>query len=157
MPTNDTDLARHGLMIVLIGLLAGFCWTFALLGEVALSPIPIVFADSFPGAANDWRIMHLGCLLNGIMALAISAVLPKFEVSVRAQQRVVICVALAIWGNTVFYSANLFAPNRSLSFGDNALGEASIAGGIGYFTALIGAAALIYAVVVLILSKPKGS
>lgn len=155
MLRSETDLARHGLIVMLIGLLGGFGFTFAMLEEVSLSPIPIVFADSFPGAANDWRILHLGCLLNGIMALAIAATMPNFDLTEAKTRRICLCVAAAIWGNLVFYAANLSAPNRSLSFGDNALGEASAMGAVGYTTALIGAFALIYAISVMIFAKNR--
>jgi len=155
MPKDSTDLARHGLIVMLIGLIGGFGFTFAMLEEVSLSPIPIVFAESFPGAVNDWRILHLGCLLNGIMALGIAATMSKFDLGETKAKCVVLCVAAAIWGNTVFYFANLSAPNRSLSLGSNALGEGSLAGAIGYVTALIGALALIYAICVMVFAKAK--
>jgi len=152
MQGQDLFLAKNGLVIMIIGLLGGFGWAFALLGEVAISPIPVVLADSFPGAPANWRAVHTGCLMNGIMALAIAAIMGRFEPSERDQKRVALSVTFAIWANTVFYFANLVAPNRSLSIGENALGEASLAGAVGYVTAMIGAVVLIYALIVLLRS-----
>lgn len=156
MQGHDLLLAKNGLVVMIIGLLGGFGWAFALLGEVALSPIPVVLADSFPGEPSNWRAVHTGCLMNGIMALAVAGVIPRFNPAEHTAKRVALSVAFAIWANTVFYFANLAAPNRSLSIGANALGEASMAGAVGYITAMIGAIVLIYALTVLLLSA-KGN
>lgn len=153
MQGRDFLLAKHGLAVMIVGLLGGFAWTFALIEQVSLSPIPIVFADSFPGDPANWRAVHIGCLTNGIMALAIAGVMPRFSLSASAASRVTYSVIFAIWGNTVFYFANLIAPNRSLSLGDNALGEGTVAGAVGYTTAVIGAVVLIYALCVMLFSK----
>ena len=56
-------ITKQGLVVMLLGLIAGFGWTFALLGEVKLSPIPITFMESFPGDPARWRSVHIGCLL----------------------------------------------------------------------------------------------
>ena len=140
-------LVRHGLAVMLIGLIGGFAWTFALLGEVRISPIPFAFFDSFPGDPARWRAVHVGCLLNGIMAVALAAVLHLFAPTDRQLAIVKNGVLFAIWANTVFYFASLVSPNRSLSMGDNALGAGNLAGAIGYTVALIGAFALIVAVI----------
>lgn len=152
MRGQDLFLAKNGIAVMIVGLLGGFGWVFALLGEVAISPIPVVFADSFPGEPASWRAVHTGCLMNGIMALAIAGVMPRFNPSDKDASRIAWGVTFAIWANTVFYFANLSAPNRSLSIGDNALGAASLAGAVGYITALIGAAVLVYALIVLMRS-----
>lgn len=149
---KDLLLAKNGIVVMIIGLLGGFAWTFALLGEVAISPIPIALADSFPGEPSNWRAVHIGCLMNGMMAVALAAIMPRFNLSERDKKRIAWSVIFAIWANTVFYFANLVAPNRSLSIGGNALGEASLAGAIGYVTAIIGAVILIYALIVLVRS-----
>ena len=153
MQGRDLLLAKNGLAVMILGLLGGFAWTFALIEQVSLSPIPIVFADSFPGEPANWRAVHIGCLMNGIMALAIAGVMPRFSLPGSAQTRVAFSVIFAIWANTIFYFANLSAPNRSLSLGENALGEASFAGAVGYTTAVIGAVVLIYALSVMLFSK----
>lgn len=155
MQDRDIFLAKNGIAVMIVGLLGGFGWVFALLGEVAISPIPLVFADSFPGEPGNWRAVHTGCLMNGIMALAIAGVMARFNPSDKDARKVSWCVTFAIWANTVFYFANLSAPNRSLSIGDNALGQASIAGAVGYVTALIGAVVLIYALIVLMRSDKE--
>ncbi len=143
-------ITKHGLAVMLVGLLAGFGWAFALLGELRISPIPIVFMDSFPGDPVRWRSIHMGCLLNGIMALAFAGVLNLFSFTAKKGKLIAYSVLTAIWGNTVFYICNLFSANRSLSLGDNALGEANIFGAIGFIVAMIAAIALITLVIVLI-------
>lgn len=152
MQGYDLFLAKNGLVVMIIGLLGGFGWAFALLDEVALSPIPLILADSFPGEPGNWRAVHTGCLMNGIMAVAVAAIVPRFNPNASQEKRVGLSVAFAIWANTVFYFANLAAPNRSLSIGTNALGEGSLAGAVGYTTAMVGAIVLIYALSVLLFS-----
>jgi len=154
-------IAKHGLAVMLVGLLGGFGWAFALMGEVRLSPIPIVFMDSFPGDPARWRSVHTGCLLNGIMALAFAGILNLFALTAKRCKFVLYSLVATIWGNTVFYICNLFSPNRSLSLGDNALGQATIFGAIGYIFAVIGAIALISLVIILLRTPlrsrdPKG-
>jgi len=143
-------ITKHGLAVILVGLFAGFGWAFALLGELRLSPIPIVFMDSFPGDPARWRSFHIGCLLNGIMALAFAAILNLFSLTAKRRKFVFYGLVLTIWGNTVFYFCNLFSPNRSLTLDDNALGEATIFGVIGFLSAMVAAIALIALVITLI-------
>lgn len=143
-------IVKHGLAVMLVGLLGGFGWVFALLGELKISPIPIVFMDSFPGDPARWRSIHTGCLLNGIMALAFASILHLFSFTDKKGKLIAYSVLTAIWGNTVFYFCNLFSANRSLSLGDNALGEGNIFGVIGFIVAMLGAIALIIIIIVLI-------
>jgi len=146
-------ITKQGLVVMLLGLIGGFGWTFALLGEVRLSPIPITFMESFPGDPARWRSVHIGGLLNGIMAIAFAAILNLFSLTDKKRKFILYSLILTIWGNMAFYICNLFSPNRSLSFGDNALGEANLFGAMGYVLALAAAVALI-ALVILLLRTP---
>lgn len=147
-------LVKQALWVIFIGLLGGFAWAFSLLGEVRVSPIPVTFYEGFPGAPDRWRSVHLGCLLNGLLALGLVAVLPLFELSKRDWQSLKLGLPMVIWGNTLFYLCGVFAPNHGLSLGDNALGAGSVAGAIGYLSALIAAIALTYIVILLLRAKP---
>ena len=146
----QTSVARHGLAVMLVGLIGGFAWAFALLGEVKLSPIPFTLFDEFPGDPARWRVVHTGCILNGIMAMVMASVLGFFSTTPEQNRLVRLGILLAIWGNTVFYICSVFAPNRSLSIGDNALGAGNIAGTIGYLVAMVAAIGLILVVVTLL-------
>ena len=52
------------------------------------------------------------------------------------------------YGNTVFYWAGILAPNRALSAGANRMGEASLAGVVGYLPALVFALVVMVAMVI---------
>jgi len=150
----ENRIIRHALWVILIGLLGGFGMAFAMIGEVRISPVPAL-SDSFFGDVASWRAVHIGCLTNGILALALAANLKRFAITDKRRGRIALAMMLTLWGNTVFYLMNIWAANRSLSFGDNALGESSVWGMIGYATAILAALALIWVVVMLILSGFK--
>ena len=52
------------------------------------------------------------------------------------------------YGNTVFYWAGILAPNRALSAGANRMGEASLAGVVGYLPAIVFALVVMVAMVI---------
>ncbi len=140
------SIIRHGAAVIFIGLLAGFAWTFALLEEVRISPIPLTVMEGFPGDPARWRIVHLGCILNGIMAICFGMAMGLFTMTPRQITGIKIATILIVWGNMVFYAASVFAPNRGLSFGDNAAGSGNMAGNIAYLGAFIAAFAALYVV-----------
>lgn len=143
-------IVRHALAIMLLGLIAGFGYTYAILGEFRVSPIPFAFMESFPGDPMKWRTLHLGCLLNGMMAIALTYATTLFSASQHQMSRIRAGILLAIWGNALFYALSFFAPNRGLSIGSNSLGVGNLAGTISYLVAFAGAVGLIVAIVTLI-------
>ncbi len=75
--SNQLLLIRHGAAVMLLGMVAGFAYAFSLLGEISLSPIPVTFADNFPGRADGWRAAHVGNILNGVMIVALASAFPR--------------------------------------------------------------------------------
>ena len=154
-------IVRHASLVLLIGFLAGFFWAFALLGEVKISPIPITFVEGIPGDPDRWRIVHLGSILNALMAFAFSAALELFAMTSNQARKLKLAALAAIWGNVVFYVFTVFAPNHGLSLGDNAVGQGNLAGAIGYLGAMIAAFGAIYVAVCLLRfarqPSPEGS
>ncbi len=148
-----TTIIRQALWVMMIGLIGGFGWAFALLGEVRLSPIPVTFFESFPGDQARWRGVHLGCLLNGILALVLAANLRWFELSASAAKAIQLGVIITLWGNTAFYIFAVFAQNRGLSLGGNVQGPGSVFGALSYLGGMIAAFALIYVIVRLLRTK----
>lgn len=136
-------LVGHGALVVIAGLLAGFCIGFVALGGFILDPLPSA-TFSFPGTERGWRAMHIGSLLNGIMAIAVAAVLDRVVESAATRRTISLVLILAIWANTVFYLAANFAANRGLSPWDNAVGEGSIAGLIAFTPAAVAAGVTIW-------------
>ncbi len=147
-----TIIARHGFMVMLVGMIGGFAFAFALIDEVKLWPIPTALADSFPGNPDRWRAVHVGCLLNGIMAVAFAAVADRFAPSEKQAAWIKWGTIITIWGNTLFYIFALMAPNRGLSMDGNALGAGNIAGAISFSSGMIAAFALFAVIVVFLRS-----
>ena len=58
-------------------------------------------------------------------------------------------------GQLYVLSFGMFAPNRGLTLESNVLGEASLAGALAFFPALIGAVTLFYAVISMLRAEPS--
>lgn len=153
--TQTYRLIRHGLLVILVGLFCGFGLGFAINGEVGLSPIPITFDYTMAAEPRAWRSAHVGAITNGLMSLLFAAVLPFLSLQTRAAQKVVTGTVIVIWGNTVFYVAALWAPNRGLSFGATDAGPGNLAGAIAYIPAVVAAVLLIWIVAYLIIKIPR--
>lgn len=150
-------LLKHGLAALLVGLLAGFFLIFSMIGGMSLSPIPVLIAFELPGSPQGWRIVHLGMLLNGLMAIGLALLMRRVFLDSGQAFRVFAGVAIAVWGNFCFYIFGMFAPNHGVTLEANRLGEASMAGALAFFPALLGAITLIYAVSVLLRAEPEAA
>lgn len=151
----STRTMKHGLSVMVVGLVSGFFLIFAMLGGASLNPIPAFIAFDFPGTAQGWRVVHVGALMNGIMALGIGVSMRFFYLSDAKARWVSIGTLIAIWGNLSFYVFGMFAPNHGLTLQDNRLGEASLAGALAFAPALLGAITLIWALLVVLRSEPR--
>ncbi len=151
----STRTMKHGLCLMVIGLITGFFLIFSMLGGASLNPIPGFIAFDFPGTEKGWRVVHVGALMNGIMALSIGAAMRFFFLSDVKARWVSLGTLVAIWGNLCFYLFGMFAPNHGLTLQDNRLGEASIAGALAFAPALLGALTLIWALLVVLRAEPR--
>ncbi|MEO9601259.1 hypothetical protein [Parasphingorhabdus sp.] len=140
----------NGLTICLIGLIGGFLLIFSILGGISLSPVPLVLDYQIPGTPAAWKAVHVGNIMNGLMAIIFALALPKLTLTRAAKKFVAYGTILTIWGNACFYVFGVFAPNRGLSLGDNSLGEGNWAGVLAFTPAFIGALVLIAVVIVMI-------
>lgn len=151
-----SKLMKQGFLAVLVSLAGGFMLTFYLLGGLSLSPLPVLLELNLPGSAKGWRIVHTGMMMNGLLALAIALAMQRVCLAERAARRVYWGTVIAVWGNFCFYLFGMFAPNRGLSMLGNRLGEASLAGGLAFVPALVGALTLMYACVIMYRALPGG-
>jgi hypothetical protein len=151
----STSLIRHGLAAILFSLVAGFILIFSMLGGASLSPIPILIEFSVPGSTSGWRAVHIGMMMNGIMAIALGCAMRTVYLNETQAFRVFMGTITAVWANCLFYVFGMFAPNRGLTLESNVLGEASLAGAIAFFPALIGAITLFYAVISMLRAEPS--
>ena len=128
----------HGALVMMAGMVAGFALTFSLLGAIEIWPLPAI-EFQMPGTTRGWVAAHTGCILNGLMVIAVALALPHVELAGRARQWVAWGLIATAWGNTAFYVFANFAPNRGLSMGANRLGEGNLAGVLAFLPALVAA------------------
>lgn len=142
-------LVQHGIAALFVALIGGFMLTFSLLGGLSFSPLPIFIETAIPGTPQGWRAVHLGVLMNGMMAIAIGLVLRTRTLEARGLAIVSWGTLIAVWGNFCFYLFSMFGHNHGLSLGDNRLGPGNWAGAMAFIPALVGAVTLMTALVVL--------
>ena len=147
-------LLKHGVAAMLVGLFSGFLLIFSMIGGMSLSPIPVLIPFELPGTTEGWRIIHLGMLLNGMMAILLSVAMRALYMPDKKAFWVSVGITIAIWGNFMFYVFGMFAPNHGVTLEANRLGEASIAGALAFVPAVIGAVTSIYALILMLLSEP---
>ncbi len=138
----------HGMLILLIGLMAGIGLLVSLIGGLEAWPGKL-FPINLPGDSSAWVRFHIGQLLNAFLIVLVALMLPVLGFEPRSGRRIgwfTVCVG---WANTLFYAAALFAPNRALTFGNNRLGNANLASLIGLAPALVFAVVSVLVVVVL--------
>lgn len=156
MPTHYQRLMlKNGFLVVLLGLVGGFFLIFSVLGLISLSPLPLAIDYQITGTASQWRAVHVGNLMNGLMAIIFGLALGMLELTEGAKKFVCYGTIAAVWGNAAFYVFGVFAPNRGLSLGGNTLGEGNWAGVLAFSPAFIGAFILIAVVIVMFRGLPK--
>ncbi|CAA0104188.1 Styrene-oxide isomerase [Zhongshania aliphaticivorans] len=148
-------LIKQGFLALIVALVAGFLLIFSMIGGMSLSPVPILIEFDLPGSIAGWRTVHVGMLMNAIMAIAIGAAMRAVVLEESASYRVFMGTAIAIWCNFAFYIFGMFAPNRGVTLEANRLGEASLAGAAAFLPALLGSVTLIYAAIVMWRAQAK--
>ncbi|MGU7774791.1 styrene-oxide isomerase StyC [Burkholderia sp. MR1-5-21] len=138
----------HGMLILLIGLLAGIGLLISLIGGLEAWPGRLISID-LPGGSSAWARFHMGQLLNAFLIVLVALALPVLKFEPRSGRRIGWFIVAVGWANTLFYAAALFAPNRALTFGNNRLGDANLASLIGLAPALVFAVVSVVVVVVL--------
>lgn len=156
LTAHQRTLLRHGLIIILIGLVGGFCLLFSVLGNISFSPLPFNIDYQLPGTPAQWRAVHVGNIMNGIMAIIFALLMGHLYLSDKAKRFVTYGLVATIWGNALFYIFGIFTPNKGLSLGDNNVGEANWAAIIAFLPAFIVAFVLMLIIIILLKAVPKG-
>lgn len=138
----------HGMLILLVGMLAGIGLLISLIGGLEIWPGNIL-AVHLPGNGGGWVRFHIGQFLNAFLVVLVALVFPVLGIEPRLARRLGLLIVGTGWANTLFYAAALFAPNRALTFGSNRLGDANLASLIGLVPGLVFAVISIVVVVVL--------
>lgn len=137
----------NGFLVMIAGMLFGFLLAFSLLESIDLWPIPAI-AVQLPGTPRGWAVAHVGCILNGLMVVAVGMALPTLSLSRSSGRWVAWGLTLTAWGNTAFYAFAPLAANRALSVGANKFGEGSVAGLLGFVPAMIAAVLVLIALAI---------
>ncbi len=128
-------LVGHGLLVVLVSMLAGFMLMFSLLGGMEVWPGTIVPFGVY-GTTEGWVRAHSGGLTNGLLAIVVGLALPILRLTPRMERITAYGFVYIAWSFTVFYWLGNAAANRSLTFGDSRLGESDLLGVLGFLPAL---------------------
>lgn len=148
-------LTRHGLIAMLVALMAGFLLIFSMIGGIALDPLPLLIEFELPGTTKGWRVLHLGMLMNGMMAIMLACAMHYLYLPERKAFLISTGTIIAVWGNFAFYLFGMFAPNHGVTLQGTRLGEASMAGAAAFFPALIGAVTLATALILMLGAEPE--
>ena len=62
----------HGMLVLLVGLVAGVMLVFSMLEAVTLWPLP-AWEVQVPGSTRGWSAAHVGGILNGVWCLLSSS------------------------------------------------------------------------------------
>lgn len=140
----------NGMVVLLIGLLAGVMLIFSLLDAVTLWPLPVWEVD-MPGSTRGWQAAHVGGILNGVMLGGSALIMLKLALVDKRALWVGWGMIITGWANTLFYWAGNFAQNRGLSVAETPYGEGDIAGALAF---LGGGAGMVFTTIaVFILAK----
>ena len=121
MEAYQKRLTGHALILLIIGLLAGFMLAFSLIGGLEVVPTLFIAIPTF-GTTEGWVRAHSGGIMNGLMLIAFAFFMPHCGLAVERLQLFAKGIIFAGWANTVFYWTGNASGSRALSFSDNELG-----------------------------------
>mgnify|MGYP003383065761 CR=1 FL=1 len=143
------EMVGHAALILFVAMLAGIGLLMSLIGGVELIPGTIT-QFAIPGDSGSWARTHVGGLLNALLIIAIAVIIPGLGFAEKSARKVGLIFIGTGWGNTVFYWAAMFAPNRALTFASNQFGESNLASVIGLVPGLLFAVLSMIAAVMII-------
>ena len=130
----------HGMLVLLIGLVAGLMLVFSLLDAVTIWPLP-VWDVTIPGSTRGWQAAHVGGILNGVMIAGVALLMKRLQISGRRAFWVGWGMIITGWANTVFYWGGSLSKNRGLSVTETPFGEGDFFGAVAF---LFGAPGMIF-------------
>lgn len=146
----------HGMLVLLVGLVAGVFLTFSLLGAVALWPFP-TWEVAIPGSTRGWVSAHVGGILNGVMMAALALLMGKLKLEGSRAWWVGWGLIVVGWSNTLFYWAANFSANRGLSPAASSLGEGGLWAALAYGGGVVGMVAAFVVVGILARAAFEGA
>ncbi|MCX7062220.1 MAG: hypothetical protein NTZ11_15215 [Gammaproteobacteria bacterium] len=141
-------LLMHGAAVAVIGLVSGFGLVFAILDAWQVWPVTLNTTVPVPGSEHGWRVAHVAGVLNGMLMILVGLALVPAAPGPVAQRWIVGGLVWTGWGNTVFFHLANASSNRALTAGSSRLGEADVAGVIGY---LVGGSTIPFTILAMLL------
>lgn len=141
-------LLMHGAAVAVIGLVSGFGLVFAILDAWQVWPVTLSTTTPVPGSEHGWRVAHVAGVLNGMLMILVGLALVPSAPGPAAQRWIVGGLVWTGWGNTVFFHLANVSSNRALTAGSSRLGEADVAGVIGY---LVGGSTIPFTILAMLL------
>ncbi len=138
----------HGMLVLLLGLIAGVMLIFSLLDAVTLWPLP-AWEVSVPGSTRGWQAAHVGGIVNGVMMAGVALLMVRLALTDSRALWVGRGMIIMGWGNSVFYWAGNLAANRGLSVAETPFGEGDIAGALAFLGGGVGMVFTFIAVIIL--------
>ena len=138
-PHHRSLLILHGVSAVLVGVLGGIGSVFNILRFIEIFPFVPRIDKRVPGTEAAWRAAHTGPIMNGMLAMGVSAAGPMIELSPRAQRGLVASLIATLWGNVVGYNAAAVGGERGLTPRGGRLNN------VAYFSFLIAAIGVLVA------------
>ncbi|MEM1229564.1 MAG: isomerase [Pseudomonadota bacterium] len=135
MERLQRTMIAHGLLVVLVSMLAGFMLIFSLVGGFEIWPGTILSIPAY-GTTDGWVRANSGGVTNGLLVMAVAFALPKIDVSAFQQKLLAYGFIYIAWSFTVFYWVGNATAHRSLTLGDNPLGESSLLSALGFLPGL---------------------
>jgi hypothetical protein len=110
-------LVAHGALVFLVGMLAGFPFALLVQHGLEVSAPGTAAGPPVPGDVRGWRMAHLEGVLNGVLLIAVAAVLPRLSLSTRAQTVLAWLLIVTAWGNMIASVIGPIFGGRGLALG----------------------------------------
>jgi len=94
-------LVANGALVFMVGLIAGFPFTFVILGKIVLWPLPGALEVHVPGEVRAWRMAHLEGVLNGLLVIVVAAVWDRLALDGWKRDVLAWSLVLIAYGNVV--------------------------------------------------------
>ena len=92
----------HGVLMIFATLVGGLGYWIFLIGGFEIVP-GYIFSIQLPGTAEGWRRTHTGPAMNGLMVIAVAAVLPSLSFSAKKAHWLGWLIVADGWANVIFY------------------------------------------------------
>ncbi len=107
-------LLIHCFIMMFLGFAGGFVWLVHLADNVFhILPLPRI-EFLVPDRGELLRNAHVGPMMNAMYVMAIVLLSPRLNFSALQAKWVYYAAIVTLWGNTIGYSAAVYAPQRGL-------------------------------------------